>query len=117
MQSEYRWGIKIGLLVVFLVVRQLYKSNNKPKEYSINSTLKVDPVLADKLQLQPGEQVSLVNRPDTFEVIVKAKGILDHYEEIGVIEDRELAEKVKSHVARGTVEYASGNEVRLVLTY
>jgi hypothetical protein len=117
MRSEYRIGIRIGILVLFFIIRQIYKSNSGPKEFTISSTLTVDRSLADQLQLNPGEQVSLMNRPDTFEVIVSAKGISDRYQEIGVIEDRELSEKVKSGAARGKVEYVNGNEVKLALTY
>jgi hypothetical protein len=117
MQSGYRLGIKLGIFVVFFIIRQIYKSNNKPKEFSISSTLSVNSGLAERLQLVPGEQVSLLNRPDTFEVLVRAKGITSAYEEIGVIEDRELAEKVKTGSARGTIEFVNGDEVKLTLTY
>jgi hypothetical protein len=118
MASEYRLAIKIGLFVVFFVIRQIYKSNSSgTKEMSISSNLLVDNSLIEKLQLRPGELLSLINRPATFEVLVSAKGISDRYEQIGVIEDRELSEKVKSGNARGTVEYVNGNEVKVTLTY
>ncbi|MFP9099797.1 hypothetical protein ACLI09_12140 [Flavobacterium sp. RHBU_24] len=83
----------------------------------MSSTLSVDNALIEKLQLKPGELLSLVNRPETFEVLVSAKGISDRYEQIGVIEDRELSEKVKTGKARGTVEYIDGNDVKVTLTY
>lgn len=117
MRGNYWIEIKVGILILFFIIRKIYKSNNKPSELTISSTLNVDSNLIDKLQLKSGELVSLVNRPDTFEVLVSAKGISDRYEEIGVIEDRELAEKVKNNIARGKVEYVSGNDIKLALTY
>jgi hypothetical protein len=118
MASEYRLAIKVGLFVVFFVIRQIYKSSSKgSKELSISSNLLVDSNLIEKLHLRPGELLSLINRPGTFEVLVSAKGISDRYEEIGVIEDRELSEKVKTGSARGSVEYVNGNEVKVTLTY
>lgn len=118
MASEYRLAIKLGLIVVFFIVRQVMKSNNRgPKELSMSSNLLVDSSLIDKLQLRPGELLSLVNRPNTFEVVVSARGISDRYEKIGVIEDRELSEKVKVGSARGAVEYVNGNDVKVTLTY
>ena len=118
MGGEYRLAIRLGLIVVFFVIRQVYKSSSKgPKEFSMSSNLLVDSNLVEKLQLRPGELLSLVNRPDTFEVLVSAKGISDRYEQIGVIEDRELSEKVKRGTARGVVEYINGNDVKVTLTY
>jgi len=120
MQSEYRIAIRVGVIALFFIIRQIYKSNSNGKtneDFQISSTLVVDQMLIDKLQMKQGELISLLNRPETFEVIVSAKGISDRYEEIGVIEDRELSEKVKSHIARGTIESVTGNIVKVTLTY
>lgn len=119
MDSGARIAIRIGFIALFFVIRQIYKSSSGSgvKEFSISSTLTVESGLIDSLQLKSGEQVSLLNRPDSFEVVVRAKGITDRFEDIGVIEDRELAEKVRSNVARGTIEYVDGNNVKIKLIY
>lgn len=117
MQTEYRIAIKLGLVALFFIIRQALKKDKRPKEFSISSTLVVDSTLSEKLRLQPGEQIALSNRPDTFEVVVRAKGIADNYQEIGVIEDRELAENVKKNVARGKIESVNGDNVTLTFTY
>lgn len=119
MDSGARIAIRLGFIALFFVIRQIYKSNSNsgPKEFSISSTMTVDSSLVENLQLKPGDQVSLLNKPDSFEVLVRAKGSAERYEEIGVIEDRELAEKVRNNIARGTIEYVDGNNVKIKLTY
>lgn len=118
MQNEYRLAIRVGIIALFFILRHIYKNmNSGPKGISISSMLDADRNLIERLQLQPGEPVELVSRPNTFLVTVRAKGITDSYEDIGAIHDRELSEKVKNNSALGMIEYTAENKVKLIFTY
>ena len=119
MDSGVRILIRLSFIAVFFVIRTIYKNNNssKTKEIAIRSTLTVEEGISNSLQLRPGELVSLLCKPGTFEVLVKAKGSSQMYESIGIIEDRELYDRVNNNTVRGTIYYIEGNQVTIDLTY
>lgn len=86
-------------------------------EYSITSELDVSESLFKAVDLFPGKELMLVNRPESFEVLVKVKNQEDGFLDLGTIENRELAAKVVQSRAKAKVLYVTSYSVKVELTY
>jgi|GEM_PF-3159107 len=114
-----------GMLTVgFIIIRLIIKfaggsssSGSGPAEYAITSELFISQRIFDAVDLYPGKELMLVNKPDTAEVFVKVKGNDEAFLELGVIENTELAHKVRQSRAKAKVLYATSTSVKVELSY
>lgn len=113
--------LTLGIIVVRLIIKFSGGGSSSgpgaPAEYAITSELMVNKEVFDAVDLYPGKELLLVNKPETPEVIVKVKAGDDRFIELGVIENMELAGRVRQSRAKAKVLFTTASSVKVELAY
>lgn len=109
--------ITITIIVVKIIMKFSDSSGGGPKEYSISSELEVSDEVLRAVDLFPGKDLMLVNKPGTPEVLVRVKADDERFLELGTIENRELTAKVIQGKAKAKVMFVTPRSVKVELSY
>lgn len=109
--------ITITIIVIKIIMKFSDSSGGGPKEYSISSELEVSDEVFSAVDLFPGKELMLVNKPGTPEVLVKVKAADESFLDLGIIENRELTAKVIQSKAKAKVLFVTPRSVKVELSY